>query len=258
MKKVYLLIVVAFSFLSFNSIFAQVQKIKPIPKVKIDIPQIIEFKIEPQIGLVGDSIKLSWKVKPGEGGSPIKQIVLMAEGSIPIDLGTDLEGEHQGTLLEAGRKLLRLAVKNEAGLTATKDIYVEVFSLEEIRDKISLEEISTRPSPVLGDKTPFTFHVKINNNSGVQIRTLQIRILQTDDPSGRTGTVIADKTDLLLVPGVNIYDLNASGFDSTYGRSLFLILLYGKEVPRRELNKFLLNLIIRSVPSYEVKYEKLI
>jgi len=255
MKKVYLLIVVAFSFLSFNSIFAQVHKIKPVPKVKIDVPQIIEFKTEPQIGLVGDSIKLSWKVRPGEGGSPIKQIVLMAEGSIPYGLGTRLEGETEGIIDEKGRKLFILGVENEAGFTARKDIYVEAFSVDEIRDKISLEEISTRPSPVLGDKTPFTFHVKINNNSGVQIRTLQIRLLQTDDPSGR---VIADKPDLILVPGVNIYDLNASGFDSTYGRRLFLILLYGKEVPRRELNKFLLNLIIRSVPSYEVKYEKLI
>ncbi|HIE41286.1 MAG TPA: hypothetical protein EYP80_01335 [Candidatus Aenigmarchaeota archaeon] len=246
-------------FLGSLNLAEATEKFKPIgpmgPRIEVpDQPVIKEFSVNPQITVTGESVTVRWKVEPGPGGSPITRVTI-ASGVAIVYRGNDLSGERSITLGNPGNIPLAISVENQIGNKVERSIFFQLISLDDLRRQISLQEITTRPSPVVGDRTTFDFNIRINNRSGVRINTLQIRVLQTDDPSGRTGTVIADKGGLTFMPGLNGYHLNSDGFDSSYGSQLFVILLYGTAVPKQELDKIRVNFQIRpvSINSYTVR-----
>jgi hypothetical protein len=109
-----------------------------------------------------------------------------------------------------------------------------------------LQEISTDPSPVVGDRTPFTIHLEIFNETNQTFDDIQLRVLQTNDPTGKKGTVIKDEIMYVLKPGLNSYTLSGVGFDYSYGNNLFLIVC--SRTPLERYSKPLKELRIFRIP----------
>jgi hypothetical protein len=237
-------------------------KTEPIkPRIEVpDQPRIMEFSVTPQITVPGESVVFRWRVEPGLRGSPITQVTIAA-GLAVFYRGNDLSGERSVPIGNPGRVPVSLVVENQVGKRATQSIPFEVISLDSLKSKLSLQEISTRPSPVVGDNASFSFNIKINNQSGARLNNIQIRVIQTNDRSGGTGTVIADQGGLMLTSGLSIYNLKSNGFDSSYGSQLFVTVLHGTTMPKEKLKSFSVNLRIAPVTinSYTVgAYEPLI
>jgi len=194
---------------------------------------------------------IRWRVEPGPGGSPIKRVVINAF-LVTIYDGRLSSGGRTFTPAGPGDAPLVLVAENQAGKSSSKSVPFEVISLDELREQLILKEISTTPSPVRGDRTPFSITVKILNKSPVKLNRMMISVEQTDDPTAASGVVIADGPLRDFNPGLHIYNDNTmDGFSRDDGRLLFVI-LYRRPVPLEEIKAFPVSFSIRTEDSENI------
>lgn len=152
-----------------------------------DRPRIKEFSLNPDLWLMREmgNIAFRWQIEPGFGGSPIRSVsITKTHGEGPaVDYSTSLAGGEYSfsisSFVPEGRSVYTLTALNENGAKAAKTVVLNVKSMSLVRRDVFLVDLTTDPEEI-GEGVPFTFILRLDNRSGIQIPDVDIPIKGND------------------------------------------------------------------------------
>ena len=154
--------------------------------MKPDIPQILEFKVDPSKMYPGQTNPaiFSWRVEPVPGGSSMSRITITrAQGNGPMVnySGTDRDrrGRHEMNVPEsqpAGRTTYVLTAENTANNNKSSTVTFEMGTMEELADLIQMDAIYAAPREVPEGSGPFELKVSLLNRSSSAIEGVRITV----------------------------------------------------------------------------------
>jgi hypothetical protein len=209
----------------------------------VEEPTVLEFSVTPKTTVPGNSVLVKWKVESSPRGSPITRIRLLASYQTVYD-GQDERVDKQCIIpispsTPAPSDIpIELKIATQDGKVYSKYLSCRLVSLAEIKYSLSLIGVTTLSAEVIGSDTTLNLAIKINNPKDVSLNNIEIRAIETDDPIGRAGPILAYQSGQILNRGINEYRLRITGYHASAGKSVFIVVLYGTTMPKQELKAF--------------------
>lgn len=201
----------------------------PIP----DQPLIQEFSATPDIVPAGGQVTLRWTVIPGSGGSRITNVSLQKTGGA-LSGGAAYNGPNASSSLPfvipatAADQTVEhtLTATNEAGRTSSRRETFEVKSVNTIKEHLTFMTSNIEPREVREGER-FDFTLAFSNLNDFELSYVTITVLQTNDRTFRTGTVVSDVSSLRIQRGRNDFRLPCpTGLRRENGELILITVLY--------------------------------